>query len=352
MNELDELASLRAEVTGRRPNELVRARELLLSEIRQPSEPARARRSRPGVAARLRTVPRLRLALAGGVAVAVSVAISVGLLAGLAGPAALPQGSARPTVANVRTAVLDAFERHSGDIMYATRTTQQIDGPKESQQIWTYPAMPVPGQRIRVRLFDYQHGKPVWDAESIYVAGPQSDRLVRPTTGGPRVAEIIDVQYATRTWSRLRSPAPLVADNLSPGMIRQQIASGGFTVAGTVHLQGRPAVELTWSRRLGPRMVITTRLWVDARTYLPLRSVDTQWVGASGQHPIQMQVNGKRVAAGRHLALFTDTTEYHMLPATPANLALLTPPIPAGFARTACSPQFAPCTGDHAARRN
>jgi hypothetical protein len=38
--------------------------------------------------------------------------------------------------------------------------------------------------------------------------------------------------------------------------------------------------------------------------------------------------------------LETDTIEYHILPATPANLNLLKPPIPPGFTRTATSPHF------------
>jgi len=254
-------------------------------------------------------------------------------------------------VAKVRAAVLDAFERDSGAVVYATRrVTQPLGMPTVSQQIWTYPAWPASGQRVRFRLFEFRNGVPVEDTESIYTAGPWSNRLTLPTTGGPRVAEIIDIEYATRTWSRQRSSSVLLAPGLSPAVIRQQVASGGFTVAGTVRLQGRPAVELTWSRRSGPQIVITARLWVDARTYRPLRSVTTQWIGPSGHHSIE--VNGKRVAPGRRLALFTDTTQYHILPATPANLALLTPPIPAGFTRTAHSPHFAPYTRGDAARKN
>jgi hypothetical protein len=99
-----------------------------------------------------------------------------------------------------------------------------------------------------------------------------------------------------------------------------------------VRLQGRPAIELTWSRRLGPArigMAVTTRLWVDPRTYVPLRSITTQSAGPSGHHH----------------ALFTDTANYRVLAPTSANLALLTPPIPAGFTRTATSPHYAPYTG-------
>jgi hypothetical protein len=69
-------------------------------------------------------------------------------------------------------------------------------------------------------------------------------------------------------------------------------------------------------------MTTTSTLWVDDQTYLPLRSVLTMR-GRPGGIPFQ-----------------TVTTEYEILPATPANLNLLTPPIPAGFTRTATSPRF------------
>jgi hypothetical protein len=252
-----------------------------------------------------------------------------------------------PSAATVRAAVLDAFERDSGAIVYATRTIKELGSPTERQQMWTYPAWPASGQQVRFRLFDFRNAVPVEDTESIYRAGPWSNRLTLPTTGGPRVARIIDVDYATRTWWRGLSSSVLLGQGLSPAVIRQQIASGGFTVVGTVRLHGRRAVELTWSRRFGPRIVMTTRLWVDARTYLPLQSVTTEWIGHS-----HLEVNGKRVAPGRRLALSTDTTQYHILPATPATLALLIPPIPAGFTRAAHSPNFPAIHPRDAARKN
>jgi hypothetical protein len=67
---------------------------------------------------------------------------------------------------------------------------------------------------------------------------------------------------------------------------------------------------------------VTTTLWVDARTYQPLRSASTTRIPLGG------------------VPLETDTTQYQILPATPANLALLTPPIPPGFTRTPGSPHF------------
>lgn len=263
-----------------------------------------------------RRMTRRRLVLAGLPAMAgVAAAAVVGAAVTSSGP-----GSTRPAVSSVRTAVLDAFERDSGDIVYTTRTIQWSRGPVTTQQAWTYPAFPVPGQQVRFRLFQSQNGVPVEDTESIYIQD-NSSGLTQSTTAGPRSAEIIDVEYATRTWSRQQSSSVLLAGSLSPSLIRDEIASGRFTVLGRVSLAGRQAIELTWSSSLG-RLTVTTTLWVDAQTYQPLRSVATTR------------------AALHDLLITAATTEYHILPATPANLDLLSPPIPAGFTRTASSPHF------------
>ena len=312
------------------------AQAMLVRVLRSADDPAARRHPR----ARRRWRRTLVLAGLPALAVTVAAAVAAAVLAiSLTSPGHWSAaGRTRGAAGNLRAAVLDAFERDGGDIIYTMRTIQlwRGRGPAENQQIWTYPAVPTAGQQIRVRLFEWQNGAPVEDTESVYVAGPQSDRITQSTTSGPRVAEITDVEYATRTWSRLLSSTPLVASSLDPDTIRQQIASGGFTVLGTVRLQGRPAIELTWSRRLGPRsrpgepgMAVTVRLWVDPRTYMPLRSITIQWAGPSGHRR----------------ALFTDTANYRVLAPTTANLALLAPPIPAGFTRTATSPHYAPYTG-------
>jgi hypothetical protein len=259
---------------------------------------------------------RRRLMLAGIPAVAgVAAAAVVAAVVASSGP-----GSVRPTVAGVRTAVLDAFQRTSGDIVHSIRTIQLSKGPVMTQQGWTYPAFPVPGQQVRFRLFQLNNGVPVEDTESIYIQD-NSSGLSQSTTQGPRSAEIIDVEYATRTWSRQQSSSVLLAGSLSPSLIRGEIASGRFTVLGRVSLDGRQAIELTWSSSLG-RLAVTTTLWVDAQTYLPLRSTSTMRAALHGA-PLE-----------------TDTTVYQILSATPSNLDLLSPPIPAGFTRTASSPHF------------
>jgi len=127
MNELAELASLRAEVAGNRPKDLPRAREALNAQIRAASEPGRSEPSRRRSPAGLRAwwpaslragsiampgrrlpggLPaglRPRAALAAGTVVALA-AVIAGLIAGLPGgraPHGRPAGGTVLTVAYV-----------------------------------------------------------------------------------------------------------------------------------------------------------------------------------------------------------------------------------------------------------
>jgi hypothetical protein len=287
----------------------------MLARILQTARDPAPRRARPGPAPH---GTRRRLVLAGLPALAAAAAAAVLVVAVTsAGP-----GSTRPTVNGVRTAVLDAFQRFRGDVIHTTETIQPPKGPADTQQAWTYPAFPAVGQTVRFRLFDFKAGVAVEDTESIYIQNA-AGKLSQSTTQCPCSSKVIDVNYATRTWSRGKSSSVLLAGRLSPALIRDEIASGRFTVLGRVSLDGRQAVEVTWSSSHGP-ITVTTTLWVDARTYVPLRTVTTT-----------------RAASGaRDVLLETDTMDYQILPATPANLDLLKPPIPPGFTRTATSPNF------------
>lgn len=301
---LTALRAARPDPGGPQPPEGGAAAAMLARILRAPRDPAPR-------------ITRRRLMLAG--VPAAAGAIAAGAVA--ASMASSGPGTTRPTVPAVRTAVLDAFERDSGAIVYSTRTIKLPGGPVKTQRAWTYPAFPVPGQQVRFRLLQLRDGVPVEDTESIYVADAASTGLSQSTTQGPSTAEIIDVQYRTRTWSRQQSSSVLLAGGFSPALIRDQIASGRFTVTGTINLDGRPAIEVTWASAHG-LLTVTTILSVDARIYQPLRSVMT-------------------TRARPHDALLeTDTTQYQILLATPANLGLLTPPIPPGFTRTASSPSF------------
>lgn len=252
---------------------------------------------------------RRRLVLAGIPAVAgvTAVGAAVAMRTGATSPA-----SSVLTVASVRTAMLDAFERSSGDI---EATVVTIHGaPAVVRRSWAYPAFPQPGQQVRTRGELVLNGAPEIDSAIVYVEP-------RPGSGPVKTQELM-VNYQSRTWSKLHSTVLLVTilgdGDLSPSAIRKQIADGEFKVAGTGRIAGRQAIKLYWATP-GARPG-NTILWADAMTFLPLRAIFTNgFPGALPGDPV--------------------TINFQILPVTSANLKLLTPPIPAGFTHV---PQFEP----------
>ncbi|HEX8005427.1 MAG TPA: hypothetical protein VF482_03265 [Trebonia sp.] len=242
---------------------------------------------------------RRRLVLAGIPAVA-GAAAAGSVLATRAG--APSPASPVPAASSVRTAVLDALGRSNGDIHAMITTAREADRPVWTVRSWIYPAFPQPGQRVRVRQARARNGVSELDTAAIYI---QPGTAGHGTAGG----QVLTVNFADRTWSLGQDliaaiPSP---GAFSPAAIRKQIADREFTVAGTDRIAGRQAIRLKCSA-LGGRP--GTILWVDAETYLALRA-------------FSKSANG------------TFTIEYQILPVTSANLKLLTPPIPAGFTRTA-----------------
>ena len=226
----------------------------------------------------------------------------------------------------VRTAVLDALQHDSGDIMQASVQYQDPGGAAEgTHSTWIYPAFPAVGQQVRFREADYRNGKPRQDVESIYTEDEALEHTSMSTTQGPGSAKIVGVDYPSRTWATFTTSTPLVDLTLSPALIRSEISSGNFTVDGTVKLNDRDAVKLSWTRKTGPIGVTVTTLWVDAMTYVPLHEVTAQ--------TITTQATGTRT-------ILTITLSYQMIPATTASLKALTPPVPAGFTRAKQIPGY------------
>ncbi|MGW1802097.1 hypothetical protein ACWCQN_40905 [Streptomyces sp. NPDC001984] len=263
------------------------------------------------------TVPRRRrrrwmIAAPAGVAAAAAVAVGLVWAPGKPAPHTAPPAS--PT--NLRTAVLAAFEDASGSMSHAVVTWTVPGSPKITFERWTYPGTAKPGQLRRIRQLERVNGSPSQDVETIYtVPGGSAAGRTKVLVKG----ELIDIEYQTRSWSRQKNTEINAADDAwpaptTPDEIRQQIADGHFTVKGKVSLEGRAAIELTWS----PAPQTVSRLWVDAKTYLPLKSSFDGKAGRLGD-----EYNSSVV------------TVYDILPAIDANLALLKPPIPAGFKETA-----------------
>jgi len=241
-------------------------------------------------------------AVAGAAAIGAAVEVKSG-----GGPAHLTA----PAAASVRAAVLDAFDRSSGDIIQITQTggplgLEAAPTAKGSMRAWIYPMLAKPGQEVRSRFVTSVAGRTVRDAEWDYIKARRR--------GG-----LIVVNYGDRTWFRGDNGEivyfpPIGATTAS--VIRDNIASGLIKVAGEATVRGIRVIKLTFSS--GFVSYDEATLYVDARTYLPVEYI------ASGRGP-KGQVNQVRFAL-------------QVLPATPVNLARLTTPVPAGFTRTTKPP--------------
>jgi hypothetical protein len=125
------------------------------------------------------------------------------------------------------------------------------------------------------------------------------------------------VQTRPGTWSRVSQTVPAAMSDvgagggLSPAELARGIANGYWRVLQRTRLEGQPGLELSETGR-GPDIYepLPTLLWVNARTYLPIRMVNG--VGHSS----------------------VTTFEWSFLRPTPANLALLRVPIPPGYPRS------------------
>lgn len=178
---------------------------------------------------------------------------------------------------------------------------------------------------------DSQTGKPVLD-EIWSSSLSDTYRIVdmtqagQPTTGylvtvKPHRTTSIVIDYGNRTWRktiypfgsssdgrRAAGPAPSTPLQLA-AQLRAKVKAGQVTLVGWATVDGQRAIHLRERMARGQ-----VNLWVDPDSYLPIREIDT----APGVSPTSDQ------------AIRDD---YRWLPATKANLRLLTPAgaIPAGF---------------------
>jgi hypothetical protein len=306
----------------------------------------------PGLADRarrdgLRAVKRRRVRRVACVATAACAAsVAVAVTAPWAGPAARSPGpgssavtppvtgpvsaAGKPTAASVSKAMLTSFDALGGDILYEKSVLISASGQEaDYYQDWFWPALPVQGQQVRQRELDTQAdtktGQPMplfedWSAAYAMPPAPTKANpfatpvsilltmVCRSFSGGCGYGP---TETPSGTWSRTTiHQVPEISD-ITPGAgmynpadLAREIAQGQWQVMGATRLDGQEAIELreTAKGTISPLQY----LWVSAQTHLPLFSKDSHG----------------------------DEEYISYLPPTPANLAHLRVPIPAGYSRS------------------
>jgi hypothetical protein len=215
-------------------------------------------------------------------------------------------------------------------VEYETQTGIVHGATVDVYRTWSWPAHPVPGQRQMGRtLFSGRSPadpavKPVEDRQVVFVTPPGNVGAVRGEVtmvcfrgSGQTGCGYGHADTPAGTWSRFTAQVYTTSDvgagsPFNPAALVRGIAGGAWRVVVRTRLDGQQAIELSAAGR--GRYIfkpMPTRLWVNAQTYLPIRLV-------SGAASTGMAVE-----------------DFSYLPATPASLALLRVPIPAGYHRSA-----------------
>lgn len=303
------------------------------------AHPGRAGHSgRPGLAGVARFPRRWRLSLAAVVAAAVA-GLVVALVpdgpptgpggapvSHLAGglppvPVVEPGGGTLPSAASVGRSMLTAFSAANDDILYSRQTGINGGVTIDVYQDWSVPAQPVTGQPERWRsLFSQRISRtaPLKLTEGDgfgYITPPARANYVN---GQLTVVCYGDTGQSGCGYGRTETPSGTWAryygrfvnvnpglDDLRPASLAREIAAGQWRIIGRTHLNGQPALVLSETRK-GSYRPLPVYLWVNARSYLPLRMVDGPASGYS-------------------------VLTWSFLKPTPANLALLNVPVPPGY---------------------
>jgi hypothetical protein len=217
--------------------------------------------------------------------------------------------SAPITRATLQAKLLAAFSG-AGDKIAVEHETDRVNSESPiTRERWSYPVEPSVGQQVRIRDISIGQNFHEDDRESYLMPATQADL-------GSAKVQWTTVFPTGKTWSSGDSTARLgyVMRPVGPEVLANLPPLGKWTAHSTT-LNGRPAIEFTLhttSKAGNIESWSFDHLWVDASTYLPLR--DTSDGGSTGFDTVT-------------------TIDYEYLPATPANLANLAPPIPAGFKR-------------------
>jgi hypothetical protein len=282
-------------------------------------------RRRPGAAGRPRRPVRparagTRMAVTCGAVIAAIVATAATLVALRPGtdarlstgpgvtvsPAAGRSGAPAPKPASVQLAILAAVTTARTDILYF-RQSSQGTGPTVEVQEWFWPSQPVPGRPVHMLVVE----RAGLEIETAFTAAAGDQYTAGKSTGPAITGTEVIVDPQAKTWSTQRGAIvlPRLPTATSVMLLRAEIAAHVWTVIGATKLAGQSAIELITTR--AGANGLRERLWVNARSYLPMRLVKQDWNGAGS----------------------TLQYDFEYLPATSAALATLTPAIPPGYER-------------------
>ncbi|MBP2326596.1 hypothetical protein JOF56_006981 [Kibdelosporangium banguiense] len=149
---------------------------------------------------------------------------------------------------------------------------------------------------------------PIHLNQSHAVSGPDGDQ------------DMVTVDYDLKTWSTDhmtdRKPTD-IPDITDADSVRKAISDGTLELVGKENIDGIDTLRL---RLYGPDRSYRIDMWVDGKTYLPVRNIATKGTGEPGDKEFP--------------ASAATTTTYKWLPRTEENLARLVLIPPPGFKKT------------------
>jgi hypothetical protein len=235
---------------------------------------------------------RLRAAIASGTTAALIVAVAVAGVAGVfTSTARLPIQTTAYVVKQVDKALAPA------NVATLIRVTRAVPVPGHKPGEFVSPSALLGPTCTGSTTLSWTYGE-IWKLSAYDADGRHLfDLRTSATKSSVQESEVI---YCNRTWWAGTKPRAYSGGGSgidSPAQIRSALSAGIYRVAGSQLVDGVKTIKLTE----GPTLPSLT-LWVSPVTYLPVRII-------SG--PLQV--------------------DFQWLPPTPANLARLGLPVPAGF---------------------
>ena len=284
-----------------------------------------------GAAAAAMAVALAFVLMTGGAARAHGAPSAIGLLPSVAGsaspgsPGSVPPPGSHPSAASLGRAMLTAFNAAADDLVYNTVTDVTHGREVDNDQVWSWPAQPVPGQLEYVRDASSSlapDGRLKLSEDDAYTTV-----VPRPSVyGQTERAHLAVVCYAGTGqtgcgWGPYNTPAGtwsthtgrLAYEDYTPtprgAELAQQVTSGQWRIIGHTTLDGQQAIKLVQTGSGQTLQGQPVYLWVSTATYLPLRLVSV--VGST-----------------------TETENWHYQRPTKASLAHLQVPVPHGYPRS------------------